>query len=162
QDRAGHLGPEAIRRDPVAHGAGRVPAAPAATLAVRPIVRASTEESPRDAAVSEGFVDAAGTRHDRAKGHPRIVSLVRSITELLCGLGLASALVGRTGFCIHPRELVRGIPKVGGTKNVDLARLRSLSPTHVILNVDENRKEDASALAAFVPCIIVTHPLAPL
>jgi len=108
-----------------------------------------------------GLVDAAGTRHIPARREARIVSLVPSITELVCELGLAAQLVGRTGFCIHPRETVRRIPKVGGTKDVDLGKLRELRPTHVILNIDENRKEDASALAEFVPELIVTHPLAP-
>lgn len=92
----------------------------------------------------------------------RIVSLVPSITELVCDLGLAGELVGRTGFCIHPMEIVRSIPKVGGTKDVDLAKIRALRPTHAILNVDENRRETADALAAFVPNVIVTHPVAPL
>jgi ABC-type Fe3+-hydroxamate transport system substrate-binding protein len=54
------------------------------------------------------------------------------------------------------------IPKVGGTKSVNLKRIRALEPTHVIVNVDENRKETADALAEFVPNVIVTHPLAPL
>lgn len=109
-----------------------------------------------------GFLDAAGTRHARARSDARIVSLVPSITELVCELGLAGQLVGRTGFCIHPRETVRRIRKVGGTKDVDLDKLRALRPTHVILNIDENRKEDARALAEFVPSLIVTHPLSPL
>jgi len=112
--------------------------------------------------VSARLVDAAGTEHVRAARNPRIVCLVPSITELLCDLGLAPALVGRTGFCIHPRELVRRIPKLGGTKDVDLDKLRSLAPTHVIVNIDENRKEDAHALAGFVPSVVVTHPLGPL
>jgi ABC-type Fe3+-hydroxamate transport system substrate-binding protein len=92
----------------------------------------------------------------------RIVSLVPSLTELVCALGLADRLVGRTGFCIHPRDAVRRIPKVGGTKTVKLDAVRALAPTHVVLNVDENRKEDADALARFVPNLVVTHPLAPL
>jgi len=92
----------------------------------------------------------------------RIVSLVPSLTELVCALGLADALVGRTGFCVHPRDTVRRIPKVGGTKDVNLARVRALAPTHVVLNVDENRKETAHALAKFVPNLVVTHPLGPL
>jgi ABC-type Fe3+-hydroxamate transport system substrate-binding protein len=70
-------------------------------------------------------------------------------------------LVGRTGFCIHPREVVKAIPKVGGTKSVNLKKIRELAPTHVIVNVDENKKETAAALAEFVPNILVTHPLAP-
>ena len=91
----------------------------------------------------------------------RIVSLVPSITELVCDLGLADQLVGRTGFCIHPWETVRHIPKVGGTKDLRYDVIRELAPTHVIVNVDENRREDAEALAEFVPEVVVTHPLSP-
>jgi ABC-type Fe3+-hydroxamate transport system substrate-binding protein len=91
----------------------------------------------------------------------RIVSLVPSITELVCELGLGAHLVGRTGFCVHPRKLVRTVPKVGGTKSVDLEKIRALAPTHVILNKDENRIDTAEALARFVPNLVVTHPLAP-
>ena len=109
-----------------------------------------------------GFVDAAGVAHPAVQGVPRIVSLVPSITELLCDLGLAPVLVGRTGFCIHPREILRSIPKVGGTKDVDLDAVRTLAPTHVIVNIDENTRETAEALAAFVPHVVVTHPLGPL
>ena len=54
------------------------------------------------------------------------------------------------------------IPKVGGTKSVNLKKIRELAPSHVIVNVDENRKETADALAEFVPNLIVTHPLGPL
>lgn len=92
----------------------------------------------------------------------RIVCLVPSITELLCDLGLAEQLVGRTGFCVHPWEVVRTVPKVGGTKDVKLDRVRALRPTHVVVNVDENRRETAEALAEFVPHVVVTHPLGPL
>lgn len=91
----------------------------------------------------------------------RIVCLVPSITELLCDLGLSEQLVGRTGFCIHPWETVRTIPKVGGTKDVLMDRVRELDPTHVVVNVDENLKEDAETLAEFVPNVVVTHPLEP-
>jgi ABC-type Fe3+-hydroxamate transport system substrate-binding protein len=91
----------------------------------------------------------------------RIVCLVPSITELICDLGLGDQLVGRTGFCVHPWDTVRAIPKVGGTKDVKLERVRELEPTHVIVNVDENLRETADELARFVPHMIVTHPKAP-
>ena len=107
------------------------------------------------------LVDAAGTQHVQAGEGARIACLVPSITELLCDLGLAAQLVARTGFCIHPRELVADIPKVGGTKDVDLEKLRALRPSHVVLNIDENTKATAEALAAFVPHLVVTHPQAP-
>jgi len=106
--------------------------------------------------------DAVGTPHERADGSARIVSLVPSITELICELGLAARLVGRSGFCVRPRETLRAVPKVGGTKDVDLAKVRALAPTHVLLNIDENEKPTADALARFVPHLVVTHPLDPL
>jgi hypothetical protein len=108
------------------------------------------------------LVDAAGVTHAPAGPGARIVCLVPSITELLCDLGLAGSLVGRTGFCIHPREVVASIPKVGGTKDVKVDRIRELAPTHVVVNVDENRLETVEELRAFVPSVVVTHPLGPL
>jgi ABC-type Fe3+-hydroxamate transport system substrate-binding protein len=57
---------------------------------------------------------------------------------------------------------VRKVPKVGGTKDFDLEKLRALQPTHLIVNVDENPKERVQAAARFVPDVIVTHPMGPL
>ena len=93
---------------------------------------------------------------------PRIASLVPSVTELLAVMGLAPWLVARTGYCIHPAELVATVPKVGGTKDVNLAKLRKLAPTHVWVNVDENRRDTVEALRALVPRVMVTHPCDPL
>jgi ABC-type Fe3+-hydroxamate transport system substrate-binding protein len=111
-----------------------------------------------------GWVDAIGVSHQSVDpaSPPRIVSLVPSVTELLCDLGLAHWLVGRTGFCIHPAALVADIAKVGGTKDVNQEKIRQLAPTHLVVNIDENEKPTVEALAAFIPHIIVTHPLAPL
>ena len=105
-------------------------------------------------------VDWAGVAHPPAGAAPRIACLVPSLTELVFALGCGSHVVARTGFCIHPRE-ARLVAKIGGTKDPDLAALRSLAPTHVIVNVDENRREDVDAIREFVPHVIVTHPLAP-
>ena len=106
--------------------------------------------------------DALGVVHGPAGGDARIVSLVPSITELVCDIGLSGQLVGRTGFCIHPWDTVRTIPKVGGTKDVKLDRIRALEPTHAIVNVDENLRETAEQLTEFVPHVIVTHPQEPI
>jgi ABC-type hemin transport system substrate-binding protein len=89
----------------------------------------------------------------------RIVSLVPSLTELVCELGLAPHLVGRTGFCIHPSALVRGVTKLGGTKQVDEEALLALRPTHLIVNKDENEAPLVSRLRAEIPNILVTHPI---
>lgn len=107
-------------------------------------------------------VDAIGRAHAPARADARIVSLVPSITELLFELGAGDRLVGRTGFCVHPRDRIRTVPKVGGTKSVDIEAVRALAPTHVIVNIDENEKATVDRLAGFVPSVIVTHPLGPL
>jgi len=105
--------------------------------------------------------DWAGIVHPRADTQPRIACLVPSLTELLFALGLGDRVVARTGFCVHPRGSVRAVEKIGGTKDPKLARLRELAPTHLVVNVDENRREDVDAAREFVPHVIVTHPLAP-
>jgi ABC-type Fe3+-hydroxamate transport system substrate-binding protein len=92
-------------------------------------------------------------------GAPRIVSLVPSLTELLFALDLGPQVVGRTGFCVHPRDAVRAVPKVGGTKTVDVERILALRPTHLVVNVDENEKPTVERLAEHVPNVIVTHPV---
>jgi ABC-type Fe3+-hydroxamate transport system substrate-binding protein len=125
--------------------------------------RAESETAPVDDRAAEGAtrVDWAGTAHDVAVGRPRIACLVPSLTETLFALGVGDDVVARTGFCIHPRERVRDVAKVGGTKDPDLRKLEALAPTHLIVNVDENRREDVDAARAFVEHVIVTHPMAP-
>lgn len=108
------------------------------------------------------LTDAIGQQHQPvAAAQARIVSLVPSITELICDLGLASSLVGRTGFCIHPADVVQAIPKIGGTKDVNIEKIRRLAPTHLIVNIDENEKPTVDLLAEFIPHVIVTHPNTP-
>ncbi|WP_431049238.1 helical backbone metal receptor [Roseateles sp. L2-2] len=89
------------------------------------------------------------------------MSLVPSVTELLFALGLGPWIVGRTGFCIHPAAAVSAISKIGGTKDVNLPKLRALAPTHVVVNVDENRLDTVEALRDEIPHLVVTHPCAP-
>jgi ABC-type Fe3+-hydroxamate transport system substrate-binding protein len=106
-------------------------------------------------------VDAAGVAHETAGADARIVSLVPSITETLFALRLDGQIVGRTGFCVHPRDKVRAVRKVGGTKAVNLDAVRALRPTHLIVNIDENERETVEQLRAYVPHIVVTHPQTP-
>lgn len=83
----------------------------------------------------------------------RIVSLCPSLTELVFDLGRGEELVGVTQFCVHPAEGVKGIEQVGGTKTPDVQRIVTLEPDVVLLNAEENRREDAEALvAAGVEC----------
>ena len=109
----------------------------------------------------DDLVDAVGRRHSSAGPDARIVSLVPSITELLFDLGLGARVVGRTHFCVHPKERLSAVPSLGGTKKINLSRLREVGPSHVIVNVDENTREMVDEIAAIVPNIVVTHPIAP-
>jgi ABC-type Fe3+-hydroxamate transport system substrate-binding protein len=88
----------------------------------------------------------------------RIVSLVPSLTEALFILGLGSRLVGVTEWCVHPADAVAGLPKVGGTKNPDLAAIRALAPELVIANHEENKRQDVERLEASGIPVWVTYP----
>ena len=109
----------------------------------------------------EAVSDAIGEEHASVKKEARIVSFVPSVTELLFDLNLDAELVGRTGFCIHPKNKVKKLTKLGGTKNVNLAKVRELAPTHAVVNIDENNKSLYEDLKKFVPTVFVTHPLSP-
>ncbi|HRV79984.1 MAG TPA: helical backbone metal receptor, partial [Planctomycetota bacterium] len=78
----------------------------------------------------------------------RLVSLCPSTTELIFQLGAGNQLVGITDWCIHPKQGVAAIEKVGGTKNPDVERIARLKPDLVFLNEEENRLEDCEALRA--------------
>lgn len=71
----------------------------------------------------------------------RVVSLVPSVTETLVAWGVTP--VGVTRFCEHPE-----LPAVGGTKDPDLDAVLGLRPDLVVVNDEENRREDADALTA--------------
>jgi ABC-type Fe3+-hydroxamate transport system substrate-binding protein len=87
----------------------------------------------------------------------RIVSLVPSITEALCLLGLQDSIVGVTDFCTAPAAVVREKTRIGGTKNSRLRRIADLRPDLVIVNTDENRLETAQGLEALGLRILVTQ-----
>lgn len=103
------------------------------------------------------LVDAVGTKHLPAEGDFKIACLVPSITELLFDLNLGKRVVARTGFCIHPEEFVKAVPKVGGTKQINFEKLKKLAPSHIVLNLEENTRECALTIKEFVPNLIVTH-----
>jgi len=67
--------------------------------------------------------------------------------------------VGVTRYCVRPRAALRRVPKIGGTKNPDLARIRALAPDLVLANAEENRREDVEALEREVP-VHVSFPRA--
>ncbi len=77
----------------------------------------------------------------------KIVSLVPSITEALFDLGLTEhEIVGRTKFCIHPAEKVKNVAVIGGTKNINIDKIKALQPDLILANKEENVKEQVEAL----------------
>ncbi len=86
----------------------------------------------------------------------RIVSLVPSLTELLAALGLDSAVVGLTRFCVRPPDWKRRKTIVGGTKQINFERLLHLQPDLVLANLEENTREIVETLDPHVP-VFVTH-----
>jgi iron complex transport system substrate-binding protein len=86
----------------------------------------------------------------------RIISLCPSTTETLIGLGLANSIVGRTIFCIHPQEVVQYITKVGGTKNPKFDKIRTLNPTHIMFNMEENDANHLQEVRSICKTIVTT------
>ncbi len=75
----------------------------------------------------------------------RIVSLVPSLTHMICDFGLKHQIVGCTKFCVEPPGLWQTAKLVGGTKDPDLDVIRGLKPTHILVNEEENKAEHIEA-----------------
>lgn len=74
-------------------------------------------------------------------GSVRVVSLVPSMTETLLAWGVTP--VACTRFCEQP-----ALPHVGGTKDPDVGAIVALGPDLVIVDTEENRREDFDDLVA--------------
>ena len=73
----------------------------------------------------------------------RVICFIPSLTETLIECDVH--VIGRTRFCIHPEEKVKGIPIVGGTKDADWDKIADLQPDLVIFDREENTLEMAEA-----------------
>jgi len=81
----------------------------------------------------------------------RIISLVPSQTELLVDLGLEKELLGITHYCVHPSRLKEEKTSLGGTKKVNLRKVRELRPDIILCNKEENTKEMVEQLNEIAP-----------
>lgn len=84
----------------------------------------------------------------------RIVCTVPSITELLFDLGFEEKVVGITKFCLHPSAWYKNKTRVGGTKNLDLKKIKSIAPTLVISNKEENLKNEVEEIATYTTVLV--------
>ena len=71
----------------------------------------------------------------------RVVSLVPSVTETLLAWGIEP--VACTRFCEQPH-----LRHVGGTKDPDVEAIVNLKPDIVVVDREENRRDDAATLVA--------------
>lgn len=105
--------------------------------------------------MSRTFVDPLGREVVLPTWPPqRIVSLCPSITETLFVLGAGSRVVGRTQWCIHPQPAIAAVPAVGGTKKVNLRRVRELQPDLILCEKEENTREMVEALQTIAPTYV--------
>jgi len=81
----------------------------------------------------------------------RIISVVPSQTELLFYLGLNEEIIGITKFCIHPADKFKSTPKIGGTKQLDIAKIKALKPDLIIANKEENERSQIEELMDLCP-----------
>ncbi|GAA4313536.1 helical backbone metal receptor [Mucilaginibacter gynuensis] len=81
----------------------------------------------------------------------RIISAVPSQTELLFYLGLDAAIAGVTKFCSHPADKVKSIPKIGGTKQLNIPLIKELAPDLIIANKEENDQIQIEELSEHFP-----------
>ncbi len=80
------------------------------------------------------LLDQIGNSIEIKKTPIRIISLVPSQTELLVDLGLMNNIVGVTKFCVHPVSLKKEKTIVGGTKNINIQKIKELNPDIILCN----------------------------
>lgn len=84
------------------------------------------------------YIDQLGNKIQITKTPLRVISVVPSQSEFLWDIGLRKELIGITKFCIHPEQLFKSVERVGGTKQLDIERIRALKPDLIIANKEEN------------------------
>lgn len=92
------------------------------------------------------YKDQLGNVIKLEKKPVRIISIVPSQSEFLWDIGLRKELVGITKFCVHPVEMFKSIERVGGTKKLNINKIRALKPDLIIGNKEENEKADIELL----------------
>ncbi len=97
------------------------------------------------------FYDQLGRAVNLPGCPKRIVSVVPSQTELLFYLGLSDEVIGITKFCIHPADKFTFTAKIGGTKQLDITKIKALQPDLIIANKEENERSQIEELTNLCP-----------
>lgn len=96
--------------------------------------------------------DALGRRVTFPFTPQKIISLCPSQTETIEYLA-PGRLAGVTRFCVHPESIAK-VPRVGGTKKVNVERIKALQPDIIIGEKEENTPEMVSELEKEFPVYI--------
>ncbi|OIQ17250.1 MAG: cobalamin-binding protein [Flavobacterium sp. MedPE-SWcel] len=97
------------------------------------------------------YTDQTGNTITLPSVPKRIISLVPSQTELLFDLGLEDNIMGVTKFCVHPYHIKSTKVIVGGTKKVNVDKIKALQPDIIIANKEENTEEIVKSLKGVAP-----------
>lgn len=89
--------------------------------------------------------DDRGRRHEWPVPPARIVSLMPSLTETVCGLGACDRLVGTDRFSDWPAT-VRSLPKLGGLEDTPIERVVTLKPDVVLAPLSSRAVDRLEAL----------------
>ena len=91
------------------------------------------------------LVDDRGARLQLARTPQRIVSVLPSLTEMVCDLGACQRLVGVDRYSNHP-ESVRKLPKVGGGLDPSVEAIVALKPDLVLVATSSPAADRLQAL----------------
>jgi ABC-type Fe3+-hydroxamate transport system substrate-binding protein len=97
------------------------------------------------------FIDQMGNEIVLKEKPRRIISLVPSQTELLHYLGLENEVIGITKFCIHPQNWFKTKTRIGGTKTINIEKIKQLKPDLIIGNKEENVQSQIEELQKYFP-----------
>ena len=105
--------------------------------------------------MSHLLTDHLGRQVNTVHSPKRIISICPAITETLFALGLENEIVGRTKYCIFPKGIVENVRVVGGTKEVNVEKIRELQPDLILAEKEENTEEIVHALEKIAPVFVL-------
>jgi iron complex transport system substrate-binding protein len=112
------------------------------------------KNSRRDFMNQKKVVDQIGRTVEFSYPPIRIISLAPGLTDTLYSLGLENEIVGRTRYCIHPKEKVDKAVPVGGTKEINIDKIRALKPDLIFTEKEENTREIVEQLEKEFPVYV--------
>ncbi|RHW35871.1 iron ABC transporter substrate-binding protein [Lysinibacillus yapensis] len=84
----------------------------------------------------------------------RIISICPAITETIFSLKAGNKLIGRTRYCTFPKGKVENIEVVGGTKEVNIEKIKQLEPDLILAEKEENTAEIVQQLEQIAPVFV--------